>query len=88
MGDIDTVLMDTIIRQQLQTIYSVLVVQVVCNRRKLLLALCATNTPVGQHAFANPMWALQTTNHMIKVRESNTIIQRHINSYFFRKFIL
>lgn len=33
------------------------------------------------------MWALQTTNHMIKVRPSQTIIQRHVNSFFFRQFI-
>ncbi len=33
------------------------------------------------------MWALQATNHMSKARESQTIIQRHINSFFFRQFI-
>lgn len=53
--------------------------------KSVAFSLC-DNTPVGQQAFANPMWALETKNHMIEVLESNTIIQRHINSFFFREF--
>lgn len=54
--------------------------------RALALSLCSS-TPVAQHAFAHPMWALESANSMSPVTASRTITQRHINSYFFRKFI-
>ena len=86
IGDIDIVLMDTIPPTAANYLQRVGRAGRMQQTKAVAFSLC-NNTPVGQHAFANPMWALQTTNHMIKVRESNTIIQRHINSYFFRKFI-
>ena len=86
IGDIDIVLMDTI--PPTAANYLQRAGRAGRNRqsRALAFSLC-NNTPVAQQAFANPMWALQTPNHMSPVSSSRTIIQRHVNSYFFRKFI-
>lgn len=86
IGDIDLVLMDTIPPTAANYLQRVGRAGRKQQTKAVAFSLC-NNTPVGQYAFANPMWALQSTNDMIKVRESDTIIQRHINSYFFRKFI-
>lgn len=86
IGDIDVVLMDTVPPTAANYLQRVGRAGRMGQTKAIAFSLC-NNTPVGQHAFANPMWALQTTNHMIKVRPSNTIIQRHINSFFFRQFI-
>jgi len=86
IGDIDVVLMDTVP----PTAANYLQRAGRAGRKKqtkaIAFSLC-NNTPVGQHAFDNPMWALQTPNHMIPLRSSQTIIQRHINSFFFRQFV-
>jgi len=86
IGDIDIVLMDTI--PPTAANYLQRAGRAGRNRqsRALAFSLC-NNTPVSQQAFANPMWALQTPNHMSPVTFSRTITQRHVNSYFFRKFI-
>ena len=86
IGDIDIVLMDTI--PPTAANYLQRAGRAGRNRqsRALAFSLCS-NTPVSQQAFANPMWALVTPNHMSPVTSSRTIIQRHVNSYFFRKFI-
>ena len=86
IGDIDIVLMDTI--PPTAANYLQRAGRAGRNRqsRALAFSLC-NNTPVSQQAFANPMWALQTPNHMSPVAPSRTITQRHVNSYFFRKFI-
>ena len=86
IGDIDIVLMDTVPPTAANYLQRVGRAGRMGQSKAIAFSLC-NNTPVGQHAFANPMWALQTTNHMIKVRPSQTIIQRHINSFFFRQFI-
>ena len=86
IGDIDVVLMDTIPPTAANYLQRVGRAGRMGQSKAIAFSLC-NNTPVGQHAFTNPMWALQTTNHMIKVRPSQTIIQRHINSFFFRQFI-
>lgn len=86
IGDIDVVLMDTVPPTAANYLQRVGRAGRMGQSKAIAFSLC-NNTPVGQHAFANPMWALQTTNHMIKVRPSNTIIQRHINSFFLRLFI-
>lgn len=86
IGDIDVVLMDTIPPTAANYLQRVGRAGRMGQSKAIAFSLC-NNTPVGQHAFANPMWALQTTNHMIKVRPSQTIIQRHINSFFFRQYI-
>lgn len=86
IGDIDLVLMDTVPPTAANYLQRVGRAGRMGQSKAVAFSLC-NNTPVGQHAFAHPMWALQTVNHMIKVRPSQTIIQRHINSYFFRKFI-
>lgn len=86
IGDIDVVLMDTVPPTAANYLQRVGRAGRMGQSKAIAFSLC-NNTPVGQHAFANPMWALQTTNHMIKVRPSQTIIQRHINSFFFRQYI-
>lgn len=86
IGDIDVVLMDTVPPTAANYLQRVGRAGRNGQTKAIAFSLC-NNTPVGQHAFANPMWALQATNHMAKVRESQTIIQRHINSFFFRQFI-
>lgn len=86
IGDIDIVLMDTIPPTAANYLQRAGRAGRNHQSRALAFSLC-NNTPVSQQAFANPMWALQTPNHMSPVTSSRTIIQRHINSYFFRKFI-
>lgn len=86
IGDIDIVLMDTVPPTAANYLQRVGRAGRMGQSKAIAFSLC-NNTPVGQHAFANPMWALQTSNHMIKVRPSQTIIQRHVNSFFFRQFI-
>lgn len=86
IGDIEVVLMDTVPPTAANYLQRVGRAGRMGQSKAVAFSLC-NNTPVGQNAFANPMWALQTTNHMIKVRPSRTIIQRHINSFFFRQFI-
>ena len=86
IGDIDVVLMDTVPPTAANYLQRVGRAGRMGQSKAIAFSLC-NNTPVGQHAFTNPMWALQTTNHMIKVRPSQTIIQRHVNSFFFRQFI-
>lgn len=86
IGDIDVVLMDTVPPTAANYLQRVGRAGRNGQTKAVAFSLCS-NTPVGQHAFANPMWALQATNHMAKARESQTIIQRHINSFFFRRFI-
>lgn len=86
IGDIDVVLMDTIPPTAANYLQRVGRAGRMGQSKAIAFSLC-NNTPVGQHAFDNPMWALQTTNHMVKARPSQTIIQRHVNSFFFRQFI-
>src|SRR5574344_2738681 len=86
IGDIDVVLMDTVPPTAANYLQRVGRAGRMGQSKAIAFSLC-NNTPGGQHAFTNPMWALQTTNHMIKVRPSQTIIQRHVNSFFFRQFI-
>lgn len=86
IGDIDVVLMDTVPPTAANYLQRVGRAGRMGQSKAIAFSLC-NNTPVGQYAFANPMWAMQTTNHMIKVRPSQTIIQRHVNSFFFRQFI-
>ena len=86
IGDIDIVLMDTVPPTAANYLQRVGRAGRMGQSKAIAFSLC-NNTPVGQHAFSNPMWALQATQHMIKVRPSQTIIQRHINSFFFRQFI-
>lgn len=86
IGDIDIVIMDTVPPTAANYLQRVGRAGRMGQSKSVAFSLC-NNTPVGQNAFANPMWALQTANHMIKVQPSQTIIQRHINSYFLREFI-
>lgn len=86
IGSIDVVLMDTVPPTAANYLQRVGRAGRMFQSKAIAFSLC-NNTPVGQYAFKHPMWALQTTNHMIKVVSSQTIIQRHVNSYFFRRFV-
>lgn len=86
IGSIDTVVMDTIPPTAANYLQRVGRAGRMGQTKALAFSLC-NNTPVGQNAFAHPMWALETPNHMIPVKESATIVQRHANSFFFRQFI-
>ncbi|MCQ2258630.1 MAG: DEAD/DEAH box helicase [Bacteroidaceae bacterium] len=86
IGDIDVVVMDTVPPTAANYLQRVGRAGRKGQSKAIAFSLCS-NTPVGQNAFANPMWALHTMNHMVKVLPSNTIIQRHINSFFFRQFV-
>lgn len=86
IGDIDIVLLDTVPPTAANYLQRVGRAGRKSQTKAIAFSLC-NNSPVGLHSFANPMWALQTKNHMIPVRSSQIIIQRHINSFFFRQFV-
>lgn len=86
IGDIDIVLMDTIPPTAANYLQRVGRAGRKKQSKALAFSLC-NNTAVGQQAFRDPMWALRTAPRMISVKESMTIIQRHVNSFFFRQFI-
>lgn len=86
IGSIDVVLMDTIPPTAANYLQRVGRAGRKGQTKSIAFSLC-NNTPVGQHAFKHPMWALNTATQMSKVRESQVIVQRHVNSYFFRQFI-
>ena len=86
IGDIDIVLMDTIPPTASNYLQRVGRAGRLGQSKAIAFSLC-NNTPVGQNAFSNPMWALNTSNNIIMVQPSQTIIQRHVNSFFFRQFI-
>lgn len=86
IGDIDIVIMDTIPPSAANYLQRVGRAGRMGQTKSIAFSFC-NNTPVGQQAFANPMWALMTTNHMSNVIPSQIIIQRHINSFLFRQFI-
>ena len=54
--------------------------------KAVAFSMCSAS-PVGVKAFNNPMWALKASNAMSMVVQSQTIIQRHVNSFFFHAFI-
>ncbi len=86
IGDIDVVLMDTIPPAAANYLQRAGRAGRAGQTKSVAFSLC-NNSPVGQQAFLNPMWALQTSNTISNILPSQTIIQRHINSFFFRKFI-
>ena len=51
-----------------------------------VMTLCKAS-PVGLTAFRNPAWVFNTVPSVGISRESEIIIQRHVNSYFFRYFV-
>lgn len=55
--------------------------------KALALTFCSPS-PVGMSAWKNPLWPMehQTETPLIKL-ESRQIVQRHVNSFFFAKFI-
>ena len=55
--------------------------------KSLALSFCNT-TPVGVKAFNNPMETLTGVTSASKIVASQSIIQRHINSFFLRNFIV
>ncbi len=55
--------------------------------KSLALSFCNT-TPIGVKAFNDPMETLTGITSASKIVPSQSIIQRHINSFFFRNFIV
>ena len=55
--------------------------------KSLALSFCNTS-PVGVKAFNEPMETLTGVTSASKIVPSQTIVQRHINSFFFRSFIV
>lgn len=55
--------------------------------KSLALSFC-NGSQVGAQAFNDPMKPLVSVTSASKIVPSQTIIQRHINSYFFRNFIV
>lgn len=86
IGSIDVVLMDTIPPTSANYMQRVGRAGRQRQPKSLAFSLC-NNTPIGQYAFEHPMWALLDSQSISLVSPSMTIIQRHINSYFFRQFI-
>ena len=54
--------------------------------KSLALSFC-NSTPVAAEAFENPMKPLVTVTSASKIVTSQTIVQRHINSYLLKTFI-
>ena len=55
--------------------------------KAMSLTFCSP-TPIGTNTFSNPKWAMEHTVAMPIVKlESDTLIQRHINSFLFSAFI-
>lgn len=46
------------------------------------------NTNSAKKAFNNPKWAIEARTGASSVLDSNIILQRHINAFFFRKFVV
>ena len=86
IGDIDVVLMDTVPPTSANYMQRVGRAGRNGQTKSLAFSLC-NDSPVGQQAFSNPMWALASVSEMSSVKESGVIIQRHVNSFFFRSFI-
>ena len=86
IGDIDVVLMDTVPPTSANYMQRVGRAGRNGQTKSLAFSLC-NDSPVGQQAFSNPMWALASVSEMSSVKESGVIIQRHVNSFFFRRFI-
>lgn len=55
--------------------------------KAVTLTICSP-TPIGTNTFKNPKWAMEHTTAMPIVKmESNTLVQRHINSLLFSIFV-
>lgn len=54
--------------------------------KSLALSFC-NSTPIAAEAFENPMKPLVSVTSASKIVTSQTIVQRHINSYLFKTFI-
>lgn len=91
IGDLDIVLMDTIPPTAANYLQRVGRAGRSGQTKALAFSLCNA-TPIGQNAFFNPTWWMGNSASYVPTQcnrhQSNTIIQRHINSYFLRKFLV
>lgn len=91
IGDLDIVLMDTIPPTAANYLQRVGRAGRSGQTKALAFSLCNA-TPVGQNAFFNPTWWMGNSASYVPTQcnrhQSNTIIQRHINSYFLRNFLV
>lgn len=86
IGDIETVLMNTVPPRASNYMQRAGRAGRKGQSRAAALTFCPPS-PIGYNTFKNSTWVLQGKNAPI-VKQSNTITQRHINSFFFRKFVV
>jgi superfamily II DNA/RNA helicase len=86
IGDIDLVLLTTIPPTAANYMQRVGRAGRGVQSRAVAYSICAGDS-IGNNAFNNPMWAIEAKHPATLVKESQTIVQRHINSFFFRKYV-
>lgn len=84
IGDIDVVLMDTVPPTAANYMQRAGRAGRAKQTKAIAFSMC-NNTPIGVKAFSNPMWAIEASNPTRNVLPSETIIQRHVNAFFFRE---
>lgn len=55
--------------------------------RAVAFSFC-NDTPTGVAAFGNPMWAIKSVSQISQAVGSVTILQRHVNAFFFREYLI
>lgn len=86
IGDMDTVLMNTVPPSSANYLQRAGRAGRKNQSKAIAFTLC-NGTPTSQRAFDEPMSLIRNTNTMTLVKPTRIIVQRHVNSFFFRHFI-